>query len=134
MFYKIIILFYYLKTKYFHNFANRAALEKWQENKINKIILRVIAKSQFYNGYIKNPYCSPLSGLPPINKTVMMDNFDDFNTARIKLEEALKIAAKAEEDRNFSPKLGKYSVGLSSGTSGIRTSIFVVIRLPIFPE
>ncbi len=125
MFYKIIILFYYLKTKYFHNFANRAALEKWQENKINKIILRVIAKSQFYNGYIKNPYCSPLSGLPPINKTVMMDNFDDFNTARIKLEEALKIAAKAEEDRNFSPKLGKYSVGLSSGTSGIR-GVFLV--------
>lgn len=49
-----------------------------------------------------------------------MANFDAINTVNIKLEEALAVAIKSEENRDFSPTISGITVGLSSGTSGNR--------------
>lgn len=49
-----------------------------------------------------------------------MANFDAINTVNIKLEEALAVAIKSEENRDFSPTIKGITVGLSSGTSGNR--------------
>ena len=49
-----------------------------------------------------------------------MANFDAINTVNIKLEEALAVAIKSEESRDFSPTILGITVGLSSGTSGNR--------------
>lgn len=49
-----------------------------------------------------------------------MANFDAINTVNIKLEEALAVAIKSEESRDFSPTINSITVGLSSGTSGNR--------------
>jgi len=125
---KFLILFYYIKTKYFHNFTDRVALQKWQKNKIRKFISKTLDRSPFYKEYFKDCRQSSVGEWPLVNKKMMMDNFDNFNTADIKLKDALEVAMKAEEDRNFTPKLGKYSVGLSSGTSGIR-GVFLISPL-----
>jgi putative adenylate-forming enzyme len=60
-----------------------------------------------------------------MDKAVMMANFNEMNTARLRLDDVLACAQRSEIDRDFSPKVGKFSVGLSSGTSGLR-GVFVV--------
>jgi len=47
-----------------------------------------------------------------------MANFDALNTVGIKKEQALMVALKSEETRDFTPMIGQISIGLSSGTSG----------------
>ncbi|MDR0762360.1 MAG: adenylate synthase [Campylobacteraceae bacterium] len=125
---KVVILFYYIKTKYFHNFADKTSLEKWQKSKIKKFVAKMIDKSPFYKSYLKEWQKLSMEKWPLVDKKIMMDNFDDFNTAGIKLKDALEVAIRAEEDRDFSPKLGKYSVGLSSGTSGVH-GVFLISPL-----
>lgn len=70
----------------------------------------------------------PLVGwrqFPVINKAMMMEHFDRLNTAGISREEALEVAQEAERSRNFQPRIGNITVGLSSGTSGNR-GLFLV--------
>src|SRR5699024_5387107 len=62
---------------------------------------------------------------PIIDKSMMMNSFDTFNTLGITKEEAFSVAEKAEELRDFSPMIGNTTVGLSSGTSGNR-GIFLI--------
>ncbi len=50
----------------------------------------------------------------------MMDHFDEINTVKIKKADALAVALKAEQTRDFSPLINQIAVGLSSGTSGNR--------------
>src|SRR5262249_38661169 len=65
------------------------------------------------------------SRLPPIGKAEMMANFDRFNTAGIRREEAMGTALRAETGRDFRPTLNGLTGGLSSGTSGHR-GLFLV--------
>lgn len=55
----------------------------------------------------------------------MMAQFDRMNTAGLQRDAVLACAQRSEADRDFTPKIGRYSVGLSSGTSGQR-GVFVV--------
>jgi putative adenylate-forming enzyme len=57
---------------------------------------------------------------PVANKAEMMANFDAWNTAGVRLEEALAFAERAERTRDFSQTLRGLTVGLSSGTTGSR--------------
>jgi putative adenylate-forming enzyme len=62
---------------------------------------------------------------PLIDKSVMMENLGDLLTVRLDVEQATKLAKKAEQSRDFSSKIGPYSIGFSSGTSGSRGMHFV---------
>ena len=80
--------------------------------------------SRFY------PHSTSLNDYPVIDKRIFMQHFEDINAYGIGREEALAVALKAEESRDFSPVLRTASgreitVGLSSGTSGSR-GIFLV--------
>jgi putative adenylate-forming enzyme len=55
----------------------------------------------------------------------MMENLGDLLTVRLDVEQATKLAKKAEQSRDFSSKIGPYSIGFSSGTSGSRGMHFV---------
>ncbi|AFD24661.1 Coenzyme F390 synthetase FtsA [Deinococcus gobiensis I-0] len=61
----------------------------------------------------------------------MIAHFDTLNTAGLHLEEVRRAALRAEESRDFSPEVvtpaGRFTVGLSTGTSGTR-GVFVVGR------
>ena len=123
MFEKLIILYFYLKTKYFSNFSSKLELEKWQKRKIRKFMYSICKRSPFYNSLYSGIWDFD-NDEKVINKQIMLENFDSLNTAGLKLNEVLEIAQKSEDSRDFSPKLKEFSVGLSSGTSGKR-GVFV---------
>jgi phenylacetate-CoA ligase len=55
-----------------------------------------------------------------VDKHLMMEHFDTFNTRGIQRDRAMEVALEAERSRNFQPVIDSITVGLSSGTSGHR--------------
>lgn len=110
LFFKLTVLFYYLKTKYFLSFRNRKSLEHYQQKKLSNFLKWVQKNSSFYRE----------NGLKIIDKSIMMEHFSELNTKNINREAAFKIAEDAENSRDFNPTLKGVTVGLSSGTSGNR--------------
>lgn len=122
------ILLQYIKTKR-RSFRSRSDLLAYQNRKIKSHLEYVQQNSPFYADLLK-PYQKEINEhrwdeLPIIDKTIMMEHFDTFNTVNIRGNEAFKVAMEAEETRNFSPKIRDVSIGLSSGTSGNR-GIFLI--------
>jgi putative adenylate-forming enzyme len=83
-----------------------------------KTIKKTISASSFYSKFRTRDF--NINDFTLSNKKLFMANFDAINTCNIHLEDALNIALKAEQDRNFAPTLNGITVGLSSGTSGNR--------------
>lgn len=113
-------LWHYWRTKCLH-FADRAALLAYQQQQIDAFARRVLARSPYFAPFASQPF----EDWPTMDKALMMTNFDTMNTAGLQRDELLACARRSEADRDFSPRIGKFSVGLSSGTSGQR-GIFVV--------
>lgn len=65
--------------------------------------------------------------LPIINKAIMNHNFNDLNSVGLIWDECVKINKQAETTRDFSPTIGEYSIGSSSGTSG-KPSVFATSK------
>ena len=114
------ILWYYWKTKRF-SFNTRQELEEYQQQQFIKFKQQVLSKSPYFKSFIHLPF----SQWPFMNKQIMMNNFDEINTAHLKKDELFQCALLSEQSKDFSLKIGIYSVGLSSGTSGSR-GLFVV--------
>lgn len=114
------ILWHYWRTKGLH-FTNRAELEAYQTKKLTQFINSVLSKSPYFKQFIH----LPLQQWPTMDKQFMMTHFDELNTANLSCNELLACAQKSETSKDFSPRVGKFSVGLSSGTSG-RRGLFVV--------
>ena len=123
--FRLQVLFHYCKHKYFYRFRSRAALLRWQERKVVKFISWVRHESAFYALWCKGIPARDWRRIPLIDKSVMMENLSTLNTVGVDRDEALRIALRSESDRDFSPKIGRVSVGLSSGTSGNR-GLFLV--------
>lgn len=101
------------------------ALARYQERHAQQIVTFAARHAPFYAEHWRGHDLADWRGLPTIDKRLMMDRFDHFNTRGIRRDEALALALAAERSRNFSPLLGDLTVGLSSGTSGHR-GLFVV--------
>ncbi|AWS50412.1 CoF synthetase [Providencia rettgeri] len=114
------MLWHYWRARHL-TFRNRGELEAYQQKRLAHFKHKVLAKSPYFQRYINQP----LSNFPIMNKQIMMDNFDEMNTAGLLSQTLLECAQKSEQSRDFAPKVGRYSVGLSSGTSG-RRGLFVV--------
>lgn len=104
------------------NFTDRARLVAHQQACLQHLLTN--HRSRFY------PHSLDLSDYPIINKAIFMANFDSINAYGITQQQALNIALKAEQSRDFTPTFQaangeKITVGLSSGTSGSR-GIFLV--------
>ncbi|KVW76156.1 F390 synthetase-related protein [Burkholderia ubonensis] len=113
------LLWAYARTRT-HRFADRAALERHQARGLERFARTVLARSPWFA-----PHASqPRDAWPLMDKAAMLAHFDAMNTAGLKLDDVLACAHRAEQSRDFSPMLGRYSVGLSSGTSGSR-GVFV---------
>jgi phenylacetate-CoA ligase len=95
-------------------------LRRYQEKRARRIVRYANERSPFYRRHWTGHDLDEWRALPTVDKRLMMDNFDEFNTAGLKREEAMEVALRAEKSRDFSPTLGGYTVGLSSGTSGHR--------------
>ncbi len=116
----LLILISYSVLKQRNRFKSRTDLLKWQDRKVQKFLKKILPKSTFYQKHIQGMPIQDWQKFPTIEKCLMMDNFDDLNTAGLKKTEAFEIAIRAEVSRDFSPKLKDYTIGLSSGTTGSR--------------
>ena len=120
---KLTTLFRYIFTpKKFHS---RKKIEKIQNRGMKKQIKFVRKNSPFFARHWKGLPDNEWSKFPLIDKSIMMDNLSDLLTVRLDVEEAKVLADNAEKTRDFSPKIGPYSIGYSSGTSGSRGMHFV---------
>jgi len=113
----LAILWSYSKTK-FRRFSSAQALQRWQDQQVQQLLRTVLVRSPFYQSYYQGRNLADWQQFPPIDKSMMMANFDRLNTAGIGKEAAMAIAQKAENTRDFRATLHGYTVGLSSGTSG----------------
>lgn len=89
---------------------------KNHQSKLFKKHQQLLLDSEFYKN--KSKIKADLKNYPIINKSIFMDKFDEMNTVNIHKKEALEIAIKAEQTRDFSPEINNITIGLSSGTSG----------------
>ena len=96
------------------------ALERYQEQHAQQIVQYAVQHSPFYRTYWDGHDTRLWRELPTIDKSLMMEHFDTFNTRGIRRDAAMNIALQAERDRNFAPTLDGITIGLSSGTSGHR--------------
>src|SRR5690606_3872236 len=83
-------------------------------------------RSPFYRRHWQELSEEEWEQFPIIDKPIMMEHFDQLNTAGIRKDEAMRIALEAERHRDFRSTIGDgVTVGLSSGTSGNR-GLFLV--------
>lgn len=95
-------------------------LERYQERHAQYIVQYAYQHSPFYREYWSGHDLQKWRELPTVDKHLMMQHFDTFNTRSIQRETAMELALQAERSRNFAPVLDGITVGLSSGTSGHR--------------
>ncbi|PJD97236.1 MAG: adenylate cyclase [Parachlamydia sp.] len=119
------ILKHYLLSKYFRKFRDRKELETWQHKQVVKHLQKIVPQSIFYQEFYQGLNWQNWRDFPSIDKHTMMERFDDLNTVGIKKEAAFELAMECDRSREFSPKIGNITVGLSSGTSGSR-GLFLV--------
>lgn len=125
---KWTILQSYMTTRYCRSWRSRASFERWQEQQIIRHINKVRKASRFYNQLWNGIPSSQWRSFPMIDKPLMMEHFDDLNTAGIRKDAAFELAFASEGSRDFSPSLNGVTIGLSSGTSGNR-GLFLVSDL-----
>ncbi|WP_436857559.1 F390 synthetase-related protein [Citrobacter tructae] len=116
----IALLWRYFRTRRLR-FTNREALENWQDQKLSAFRRNVLSRSPWFQRYLPLPF----SQWPTMDKALMMAHFDEMNTEGLKRDVLMACALQSEQSRNFKPRVGRFSVGLSSGTSGKR-GLFVV--------
>lgn len=77
-------------------------------------------KSPYYHRLRAQGWDGHFNSLPYLSKRELIEHFDEVNTAGLKKEELFKFALDQERGQQTGLYRGKYSVGLSSGTSGTR--------------
>ncbi len=102
-----------------------ARLAAWQERRAQQLVNEVRATSSFHREHWQGRATSEWRQFPTVDKTMMMQHFDRFNTRGIRRDRALQVALNAEQHRDFSAAVDGCTVGLSSGTSGHR-GLFLV--------
>ncbi|MCY3410417.1 MAG: hypothetical protein INQ03_02165 [Candidatus Heimdallarchaeota archaeon] len=87
-------------------------LDSFQKRHLNKIIRYAADHSEYYKGILE------YEDLPIIDKNTMMEYFDRINTVGLKRDELLAFSQEQANNDSIDLYQGKYSVGMSSGTSG----------------
>lgn len=112
----ILLINAFLKARYGY-FSSRQKLLQWQDKQLQKHLLWVSQHSPYYHS-LKG---EQLDQFPIMNKHDMMKNFDKLNTRNLQQAQLFELALNAEKTRDFSiSKMDNITVGLSSGTSGVR--------------
>ena len=120
---KLSTLFRYFFTP--KKFKSRKQIERIQSKGMRKQAKFVRKNSPFYARHWDGMKDEQWSEFPLIDKSIMMKNLEDLLTVRIDVSKAKSLADDAEKSRDFSPKIGPYSIGYSSGTSGSRGMHFI---------
>ncbi|WP_439334138.1 F390 synthetase-related protein [Vibrio alginolyticus] len=112
----ITLISEFWRTRY-RPFGSREQVEAWQQQHLTQHLDWVCCHSPYY----RSLQGAALSDFPIMNKQTMMENLSELNTKGLDAEQLMQQALDAEQSRNFAAsKVGDVTVGLSSGTSGMR--------------
>ena len=88
-------LTHYLRARLFANLSGEA-LREYQDRRAGRVIAHAIEHSPFYRRRFSGLRLENWRDFPPIIKTEMMTEFDDFTTCGVRLEEAMSLALASE--------------------------------------
>lgn len=111
-------------TRWMRPLRTRAAVARRQRRLLRRH-LRFLRRRSAYFRPLLAAGAAGLAALPLMDKTVMMDRFDELNTVGVRRDEVMRIALENERSRDFAADIVGCSIGLSSGTSGHR-GLFLV--------
>jgi putative adenylate-forming enzyme len=115
-------LWSFARTRYGHRPHSRDALHAQQERRVLKHLRWVLPRSAYYRERFAAVGQDPRRWreIAVTDKATLMQHFTQLNTAGVDRDQALSLALHADRTRDFVPRLGTLTVGLSSGTSGNR--------------
>ncbi len=119
--FKLISIFMRARRRFHH--WSLIEIQRFQQQKATKIVQFAKDHSKFYASYYKNVDFDDkksFQALPIIDKTIMMENFTEFNTVGLTREECFNFCLHVEESCDYSQKYKKFIMGMSTGTSGNR--------------
>lgn len=119
----LVIAIYFCRSRWFLNFKSKAKLQRWQTKKLSQFLKNTLSRAEYYQSFV----VETLADLPHMDKSTMMESFSARNTRGIELEQALTVAKRAEQSRDFKPTINDITVGMSSGTSG-KPGVFLVSK------
>jgi putative adenylate-forming enzyme len=111
-----------MKWRFAH--AAPQSLARYRLRRLRSLCTKLVGLSPFFREYFAGVDTRRMSleqfdGLPLLDKGIMMDRFDEWNTAGLSREELLAFGRENDRTRSYSAWFqGRFSVGLSSGTSG----------------
>lgn len=115
-----LLLRHYVLARWRFRRLRGDALRRHQERAARAAFQWALDHSPFWRRQAKGLSAAQWRQWPVVDKAAVMAEFDDVNVAGVTKEEALAVALKSEETRDFSPKVRGLTVVLSSGTSGHR--------------
>lgn len=104
--------------------ADEASLARHRLARLRGLCTRIARDSPFFRAYFapldtRRMSLAEFDALPVLDKRVMMERFDDWNTAGLSRDALVAFARENDRIRDYSRWFdGRWSVGLSSGTSG----------------
>lgn len=99
-------------------------LAAFQARRVRALVRWVDAHSPLYHEHWSGHDLAQWRTLPPVDRSITMAHFEDWNTYGVSASRALQVALAAERGAGTS-QLEGLTVGLSSGTSGQR-GLFLV--------
>ena len=110
---KTVFLKTFIETRWCHRFRSKEALNRYQDKQLARYHAFITSQSPYFQTH------SPKS-FGTMDKTFMMTHFNELNTLGVDRDQALEMAIRGEQTRDFTEMNGEVAVGLSSGTSGHR--------------
>ncbi|MFC2023459.1 F390 synthetase-related protein [Chloroflexota bacterium] len=95
-----------------------AVLRQHQTERVSHILAHARTHSPYYRRILTPS--TTLDTVPKMDKARMMAHFDAINTAGLRKDDLVRFRIEQEREGNLDLYRGKFSIGLSSGTSGNR--------------
>ncbi len=115
-------LFDFIRLKFGFRFYTKRQIQAYQFKAIQKNFTLAQAKSSYYASYNEGKNFltwGDFFALPIIDKTILMNHFDELNSAGLKRMDVEAYACDKEARKDYTGYYkDRYVVGLSSGTSG----------------
>ena len=125
---KLTTLLRYLNTP--KRYSSRKKIAKIQNKAVLKHVKFVRQNSKFYRELWQGYTDEQWRDFPIIDKAMMMENLQELITVDLDIANARDLAERAEKSRDFSSKIGPYTIGFSSGTSGFHACATSSARTP----
>ncbi len=103
----------------FHAFSS-GRISSYQLARAGEIVRYAKAHSPFFRDLYRGRDTADFFSLPFVDKKLMMEDIGSYATIGASTGEIMEFCLEVEKSRDFSRRLGGYTVALSTGTSGSR--------------